>query len=254
MINRLLFWLTLILVCIVCKPLNAQIISIETASNLNILAGTTFTAGGLEMNPSHDFILNASINLNTMSVNSAAFPYIPAVYQFSQTTNPFSGALKINYLDSGLVGLGFTESTLKILYYDGLWAIDNSSINVSSAKTTLSGSLSEINLNEVLLGICLTSSSTITMKLSNQTTLAKLLSPTLHIWSIFSGDDSSDFSFSLYGNPQQLLFNSVVDNASPQDANLDNVYLINVTNGCETQNLAITISPFCGRWSDIVTP
>ena len=233
---------------------NAQIISIAPGTDFNIVAGTVVAADGLDIIPSSNFSLNASLSITTTINNTAAFPYIPRVYQFSQTTNAFSGTLKINYLDSELVGLGFTESTLKILYHNGSWAINNSSSNVASANSTLSGSLSAIALNEVISGICLTSSSSIAMKLSNQTTLAKLLSPTLHTWSILSGVDSGDFSLSLSGNPQQLLFSALADNANPQDANLDNIYLVNVTDGCETQNLAITISPFCGTWSSVVTP
>ena len=246
--GRLYFFYMLCFVIIIGNVGNAQIISIAPGTDFNIVAGTVVAADGLDITPSTNFSLNASLSITTTINNTAAFPYIPRVYQFGQTTNAFSGTLKINYLDSELVGLGFTESTLKILYHNGSWAINNSSSNVASANSTLSGSLSAIALNEVISGICLTSSSSIAMKLSNQTTLAKLLSPTLHTWSILSGVDSGDFSLSLSGNPQQLLFNTVADNANPIDANLDNEYLVNITNGCETKNLAITISPFCGNW------
>jgi hypothetical protein len=250
--KNILFYL--VFSCFLFSSINAQIISVAPGTDFNIVAGTVVAADGLDIIPSSNFSLNASLSRTTTISNTDAFPYIPRVYEFSQTTNAFSGTLKINYLDSELVGLGFTESTLKILYYNGAWAINNSSSNLASANSTLSSSLSAIPLNEVVSGICLTSSSSITMKLSNQTTLAKLLSPTLHTWTVLSGVDSGDFSLSLSGNPQQLLFSALADNANPQDANLDNIYLVNVTDGCETQNLAITISPFCGTWSSVVTP
>jgi hypothetical protein len=234
--------------------INSQIISVVPGSTIDIVAGSVLSVDGLEVIPTTNFSLNASITKSTTLNNSATFPYIPRVYQFSQTTNPFNGSLKINYLDNELLGLGFTESTLKILYHNGAWAINNSSSNDAINKSTTSGPLSGITLNEVISGICLSSSSTRIMKLANQTTLAKLLSPTLHTWSISSGVDSGDFTLSLSGNPQQLLFNPFAEVANPHDANLDNVYFVNVTDGCEIQNLAITISPFCGMWSDIVSP
>ena len=235
--------------------ISSQIISVVSGSTIDIASGTVLSADGLEVIPTTNFSLNASITKSTTLNNSAAFPYIPRVYQFSQTTNPFSGTIKIYYQDSELVGLGFTESTSKILYHDGTsWAIDNSSANDATLNTTLSSTLSAKLLNELISGICLSSSSNIIMKLANQTTLAKLLSPTLQTWSLSSGVDIGDFSLSLSGNPQQLLFNPFADVANPHDANLDNVYFVNVTDGCEIQNLTITISPFCGMWSDIVSP
>jgi hypothetical protein len=243
-----------ILCLFLANIINSQIISVVPGSTIDIVSGTVLSADGLDVIPITDFSLNASITKSTTLNNSAAFPFIPRVYKFSQTTNPFSGTIKINYQDSELVGLGFTESTLKVLYNNGAWAINNSSTNDAIANSTTSGSLSGITLNEVISGICLSSSSTIIMKLANQTTLAKLLSPTLHTWSIMSGVDIGDFSLSLSGNPQQLLFNPFADVANPHDANLDNVYYVNVTDGCEIQNLLITISPFCGMWSDIVSP
>lgn len=249
-----LFNIATILFCFISNSIISQIISVTSGTSLDIVSGTVFSADGLEVIPSTNYSLNASIYRTTTITNSATFPYIPRVYQFSQTTNPFSGTLKINYLDSELVGLGFTESTLKILYHNGAWAINNISSNDATANSTISGSLSNIALNEVISGICLSSSSSISMRLANQTSLVKLLSPMLHTWSISSGVDSGDLTLSLSENPQQLLFNPFADNANPHDSNLDNVYLVNITDGCETQNLAITISPFCGIWSDIVSP
>ena len=234
--------------------ISSQIISVVPGSTIDIVAGSVLSVDGLEVIPTTNFSLNASITKSTTLNNSDAFPFIPRVYQFSQTTNPFSGAIKINYETSELSNLGFTESTLKILYHDGTsWAIDNSSTNDATLNTTLSSSLLAKPLNELISGICLTSSSSIAMKLANQTTVAKFLSTNLHTWSIASGVDSGDFSMDS-SSPQQLLFSPVANNASPQDANLDNTYLVAVSNGCETQNLSITISPFCGMWSDIVSP
>ena len=252
--KKIVFSLFLVILGLYTHQANAQVILDASGSNFNVQSGTTIAVAGLEMTPSADFTLNTSITLATSISNTAAFPLIPMVYQFSQTTNPFTGTIKINYLDNELVGLGFTESTLKILYHDGTsWAIDNSSTNDAALNTTLSSTLSAKPLNELISGICLTSSSSIAMKLANQTTVAKLLTTNLHTWSITSGVDLSDFTMDS-SSPQQLLFSPVANNASPQDDDIDNTYLVAVSNGCETQNLSISISPFCGEWSDIVSP
>lgn len=229
---------------------NAQVILDVNGSNFNVQSGTTIAVGGLEMTPSADFNLNTSITLATSISNSATFPFIPRVYQFSQTTNPFTGTIKIKYLDSELVGLGFTESTFKILYHNGTsWAIDNSSTNDATLNATLSGTVTAKPLNELISGICLTSSSSIAMKLANQSTLVKLLSTSLHSWSILpspnAGTNASSFTIDS-NNPQQLVFSAL--------SVANNSYLVNISNGCETQNLSISISPFCGEWSDIVSP
>ena len=146
--KNILFYL--VFSCFLFNSINAQIISVAPGTDFNIVAGTVVAADGLDIIPSSNFSLNASLSRTTTISITDAFPYIPRVYQFSQTTNAFSGTLKINYLDSELVGLGFTESTLKILYYNGVWAINNSSSNLASANSTLSSSLSAIALNEVI--------------------------------------------------------------------------------------------------------
>ena len=248
--KKIVFYLFLVILGLYTHQANAQVILDASGSNFNVQSGTTIAVAGLEMTPSADFTLNTSITLATSISNTAAFPYIPRVYQFSQTTNPFTGTIKINYETSELVGLGFTESTLKILYHNGTsWAIDNSSTNDATLNTTLSSTLSAKPLNELISGICLTSSSSIAMKLANQSTLVKLLSTSLHTWSILpspnAGANASSFSIDS-SNPQQLSF------SAPSVAN--NSYLVNISNGCETQNLSISISPYCGEWSDIVSP
>jgi hypothetical protein len=226
----------------------AQIISVTPETHFNIVAGITIAADGLEMTPSSDCVLNAGITKATSITNNATFNCVPRVYQFDQTRYPFNGTLKIYYLDSELSELGFTESTLKILYHNGAWAIDNSSTTDETTNSTSSGTLINKSLNEIILGICLSSSCSLATKFSNQSTHARFLSPTLHTWSILPGLDAG--TFSLDSNyPQQLTFNSFANYANPNDSNRDNGYLVNVTDGCETKSLTITISPFCGNWN-----
>ena len=226
----------------------AQIISVTSGTDFNIVAGITIAADGLEMTPSSDYVLNAGITKSNSITYNATFNYVPRVYQFDQTTNPFSGTLKINYLDSELSGLGFTESTLKILYHNGAWAIDNSSTTDATTNSTSSGTLIYKSLNEIILGICLSYSSSLASKLANQSTHARFLSPTLHSWSILPGLDTGTFSLdSSY--PQQFTFNPFANYANTNDSNRDNVYLVNVTDGCKTKSLTFTISPFCGNWN-----
>lgn len=245
--KRMLLFLILISLSFHNNLAFAQIISVTSETDFNVVAGTTIFANGLEMTPSSDYVLNVGITKATSVTNTATFNYVPRVYQFGQTTNPFSGTLKINYLESELSGLGFTESTLKILYHDGAWAIDNSSTTDGTTNRTSNGTIINMALNEIILGICLSSSSSLATKLSNQSTIAKLLTPSLHAWSISPGLDAGAFTIDS-SIPQQLSFNPFADYANPNDSNHDNVYHVNVSDGCETKSLTFTISPLCGKW------
>lgn len=233
---------------------SAQIISVAPGTNFNIVSGTIIAVDGLDITPSSDFILNTGISRSSIVSNSTSFPYIPRVYVFSQPTNSFSGTFKINYSDADLNGINIAESNLKVIYHNNSWSFDAASSNDTNANYTISSTYNAITLDELSLATCLPTSSSIAMKLSNQTTLAKYLSNSVSSWSVLSGVDAADFSINPNGSSDELLFNTVADNTNPQDANLDNNYLVTVSNGCEVQNLSITISPFCGNWADIVQP
>ncbi len=227
--------------------INAQIISVASGTEFNIVAGTTVSAEGLDIIPSSNFSLNTGISKTTSTNNNALFQYLPKVYHFDQSTNSFSGTLNFSYSDDELIGLGFNESDLKIIYYENTWAIDNSSQNDTINNVITSGTFNSKSFDEVVSGICISSTSNLTTKLANQSTLAKNLTPTLQSWTIVPGLDAGDFSLDS-NNPQQLTFNPFADFANPNDSDNNNVYLVDVTDGCEVKSLTFIISPYCGNW------
>ncbi len=128
---------------------NYNIMAVASDSGFNIKSGTIICADGLDITPSSNFSLTSSLSLSSTVSNSTTIPHINRSYQFSTTTNPFSGDLKINYNDTELNSL--VESDLKILYNDGSsWNIDNSSTNdatINYVSTTFGAkSLNELSL------------------------------------------------------------------------------------------------------------
>ncbi len=79
------------------------------------------------------------------------------------------------------------------------------------------------------------------IKLSNASVHVTILPSLSNNWSVSGGLDQGLFSIS---NNTMLNFNNVANYNSTSS----NVYLVNVSNGCTTINLTITISPFCGKW------
>ncbi len=238
------------LICILFNTVNSQIISVASGSSINIASGTVLSADGLDITPSSNFSLNSSVSRTSTVANTTSFPYIPRVYQFSPATNAFSGTLKINYFDNDLVGMNLPESNLKVIYHTTNWTFDSSSTNDAAANSTISNSLSSVALDEIALATCLPVSNSKSVKLSNQSTHAVFLSTALSSWSVSSGVDAADFSITPSGNNQELIFNTPAVYSNPQDSNSDNIYLVNVSNGCEIQNLTLTISPLCGNWDE----
>ena len=79
------------------------------------------------------------------------------------------------------------------------------------------------------------------IKLSNASVHVTILPSLSNNWSVSGGLDQGLFSIS---NNTMLNFNNVANYNSTSS----NVYLVNISNGCTTINLTITISPFCGKW------
>ena len=231
------------LICILFNTVNSQIISVASGSSINIASGTVLSADGLDITPSSNFSLNSSVSRTSAVANTTSFPYIPRVYQFSPATNAFSGTLKINYIDNDLVGMNLPESNLKVIYHTTNWTFDSSSTNDAAANSTISNSLSSVALDEIALATCLPVSNSKSVKLSNQSTHAVFLSTALSSWSVSSGVDAADFSITPSGNNQELIFNTPAVYSNPQDSNSDNIYLVNVSNGCEIQNLTLKFFP-----------
>jgi len=90
--------------------------------------------------------------------NNTTIPYIKKVYQFSNTTNAFSGALKMFYSNASLNGLN--ESGLKFLIHNGSsWSLDqNSSVN-TTIKFVQNNAVNGVTLKEITAAACIPTSS-----------------------------------------------------------------------------------------------
>jgi hypothetical protein len=126
-------------------------LTIAGSSSLTIENGTQIHADGLTLIPSADFSLsNVTVSRSAIVVHTTVNTYISRVYQFSSTSDPFSGSIQINYTDAELNGLAEADLTLNI--YNGTnWtaypAIARDAIN----NYVLTDGLSGITLNELTL-------------------------------------------------------------------------------------------------------
>ena len=131
---------------------SAQVISVAPGTEFTIGSGTLVSADSLDITPSANFILNGcSITKSNTAINSSSIPNINKVYQFSNTTNAFSGALKMFYNNADLNGI--TASSLKLLINNGSsWSLDiNSTVNTTN-KFVENNSVSGGFLKEISAG------------------------------------------------------------------------------------------------------
>jgi hypothetical protein len=129
---------------------HAQLI-VDPGSSLTIQNGTQFHVDGLTLIPSADFSLsNVVLNRSATVVHTQVNTYISRVYQFSNTSNAFSGSVQINYTDAELNGLAEADLTLNI--YNGTnWAAYSASTRDAINNYVLTNGLSGITLNELTL-------------------------------------------------------------------------------------------------------
>jgi hypothetical protein len=129
----------------------AQLLTIDSGSSLTIQNGAVFYANGLTLMPSADFTLsNITVTKSTTAAHPPANPYISRVYLFSNTSNPFSGSIQINYTDAELNAIAEGDLTLNI--YNGT----NSTLYPATTRDAVNNyvltiGLSGINLNELTL-------------------------------------------------------------------------------------------------------
>src|SRR5688572_2096681 len=76
-------------------------LSINAGTSFFITAGTTVSMEGLALEPSSAFILNApnTLQRGTVITHTASQAYISRVYQWSNTTSPYSGTIAVYYQD-----------------------------------------------------------------------------------------------------------------------------------------------------------
>jgi hypothetical protein len=135
--------------------LHAQILSISSGSDLTIKPGTVFSADSLVLIPSADFTLaNINLSKNTTVFHPVLNPYVSRVYLFNTNTAPFSGAVRINYLDGELNAL--SEPSLQVnIHNNAAWQFFTSNTNDVTNNFVLSNTVSNIALNEVTLAAAL---------------------------------------------------------------------------------------------------
>ena len=127
-------------------------LTVDPGSSLTIQNGTQFHVDGLTLIPSADFFLsNVVLSRSATVVHTQVNTYISRVYQFSNTSNAFSGSVQINYTDGAeLNGLAEAELTLNI--HNGTnWAAYPASTRDVSNNYVLTNGLSGITLNELTL-------------------------------------------------------------------------------------------------------
>lgn len=144
----------------------AQLLTVAPGTNLTIMNGTVFKVDDLILTPSADFIIsNNTLTKSTTAIHFSPNPYISRVYQFTNTTDPFTGSVQINYNDGAeLNGIPETQLTLNI-HNGALWLPYTASTRDATNNYVLS--------NGVVTGL-------------NELTLANSLSPLPLVWLSFT--------------------------------------------------------------------
>ena len=124
---------------------------IDGSSSLTIENGTQIHADGLTLIPSADFSLsNITVSRSAIVVHTQTNPYISRVYQFSNTSNAFSGSIQINYTEAELNGIAEADLTLNI--HNGTnWAQFPANFRDADLNYVLTNGISGITLNELTL-------------------------------------------------------------------------------------------------------
>ena len=149
-------YLTLCLLGLLIPSMHAQIVSVASGSGFNIKAGTVIGAAGLDLTPSTDFSLTASLSQSATVSNPGSINFINRSYTFGATTEDYSGLVRLNYQDPELNGL--SESELQLLYRNGsVWAANTGSTG-NAVANYVSASFNAMSLNALSLGAYATTS------------------------------------------------------------------------------------------------
>ncbi|MFT3933565.1 MAG: T9SS type A sorting domain-containing protein [Chitinophagaceae bacterium] len=142
----------LLLYIFIANIVHAQaIVSVGAGTNLSVGAGTIFSTGTLSFTPSVNFIMNGlAVNQAATVTHSTVNTYVSRVFQFSNNTNPFSGSIRIGYLDAELNGL--QESNLRVTANDGSsWLSFPSAANDAVNNYVTSIAVSNRTISELTL-------------------------------------------------------------------------------------------------------
>lgn len=137
--------------------IQAQLIKVAPGTDLTILSGTIFKADSFLLTPSANFTLTDNSLTKSATISHASLnPYISPVYQFTNSTNPYSGSLQIYYTDGAQLN-GIPESSLSLNVHTGTsWIGYPVATRDATNNFILTTGLSAINLNEFTLADMLT--------------------------------------------------------------------------------------------------
>ena len=135
----------------------AQLLTVTSGTDLTIVNGTVFRVDSLTLTPTADFtISNNTLNKATTIVHPSSNPYISRVYQFTNTTPAFSGAVQINYQDGAELN-SIAENALTLNIHNGTaWTAYNATTRDASNNFVLTNGISNVALNELTLAAQLT--------------------------------------------------------------------------------------------------
>jgi hypothetical protein len=135
--------------------LSAQnIVTISSGTDFYISAGTTVSFDSLVFTPSvaMDITGANSITRSTTLIHSSPDPFVSRTFHFASTFNSYSGTISEYYMTSEL-GILTQSQTLVAVFGTSNWN-DYTSTNGSNFATA--SALSNISLNEIVLGSSLT--------------------------------------------------------------------------------------------------
>jgi hypothetical protein len=142
-----------IFICLLLtNMIKAQLLNVSAGTDLTILSGTIFKVDSLTLTPSANFIIsNNTFNKSAAVIHTATNPYISRVYQLTNTSNPFSGSVQINYTDGAELN-GIPETALTLNIHSGiLWSAYPVATRDATNNFVFTNGLSAVNLNELTL-------------------------------------------------------------------------------------------------------
>jgi hypothetical protein len=132
---------------------SGAVFSVAKGTSISIKANTVFAADSLDFTPSSDYAFtnNTMFVEDDPSKSAPTLANIKRVYRFTGVATPYSGRIKLYYIDQELNGL--KENGLKLFYNTSTsWIRDNTSNNDPVENSVTSSKFSGISFQEVTAG------------------------------------------------------------------------------------------------------
>jgi hypothetical protein len=130
----------------------AQDITVDLTVKFKISSGVIFHVNGLTLTPSATFELDG-LSITKNPAITQTVPMITAIqraYTFNSTSPPFSGTVKVDYVDGELNGL--SENTLEVNYYQNTsWYNVSTASNDATDNYVISNALINQSFKEITL-------------------------------------------------------------------------------------------------------